>query len=225
MNTRKMFPGSIILLLLCLLVAPAQANGEQRLLVLGDSLSAAYGVPTEKAWVALLRERLDQQGFNDWQVVNASISGETTDGGERRLPALLEKHSPAIVILELGGNDGLRGFPPRVTRKALATMIARSHESDAQVLLVGMQIPPNLGQRYTEAFRSIYPQLADKYDTALVPFFLEGIYNQPAMMQGDGIHPTTGAQPQLLDNVWPHLEPLLAQASSERNAKARRSDQ
>ncbi|PVY78390.1 acyl-CoA thioesterase-1 [Tamilnaduibacter salinus] len=224
MNTRKMFPGSIILLFFCLLAGPALAD-DQRLLILGDSLSAAYGVPTEKAWVALLRERLDQQGYTGWQVVNASISGETTDGGVRRLPDLLEKHSPAVVVIELGGNDGLRGFPPRVTRDALATMIRRSRESDARVLLVGMQMPPNLGKRYTEAFRAIYPDLAKEYDTALVPFFLKGIYNQQAMMQSDGIHPTASAQPTLLDNVWPHLEPLLAQASSERNATARRSDQ
>lgn len=189
-------------------LAPAAVHANT-ILVMGDSLSAAYGVETETAWVNLLRQRLDQQGDGEWQVVNASISGETTDGGARRMPALLEKHQPDIVILELGGNDGLRGFQPSVIRDNLTAMIEASQEADARVLLVGMQIPPNYGPQYTRQFANLYPELSDRYGTALVPFFLDGIYNQTGMMQGDGIHPTGEAQPRLLDNVWPHLQPLL----------------
>ncbi|MFL1406481.1 arylesterase [Marinobacter sp. M1N3S26] len=186
--------------------ASVQAN---TILVMGDSLSAAYGVETETAWVNLLRQRLDEQDTGDWQVVNASISGETTDGGARRLPELLEKHQPDIVILELGGNDGLRGFQPTVIRDNLSAMIEASQKAGARVLLVGIQIPPNYGPRYTQLFANLYPELSDRHDTALVPFFLDGIYNRDGMMQGDGIHPTGEAQPQLLENVWPHLQPLL----------------
>lgn len=188
---------------------PVRAN---TILVMGDSLSAAYGVDTETAWVNLLRQRLDEKNTGDWQVVNASISGETTDGGARRLPDLLDRHQPDIVILELGGNDGLRGFQPTVIRDNLSAMIETSQEAGARVLLVGMQIPPNYGPRYTRLFADMYPELSDRYDTALVPFFLKRIYNQDGLMQGDGIHPTGEAQPQLLENVWPHLRPLLEQS-------------
>ncbi|MDI9246913.1 arylesterase [Marinobacter sp. CHS3-4] len=177
---------------------------------MGDSLSAAYGVQTEQAWVALLKNRLDNQGFDGWEVVNASISGETTDGGLRRLPGLLEKHSPDIVMIELGGNDGLRGFPPNVIRSNISKMIEQSQQAGSSVLVVGMQIPPNYGQRYTEAFSGIFPELAKEYDTELVPFFLANIYDQEGLMQDDDIHPTAEAQGQLLDNVWPVLEPMLA---------------
>ncbi|WP_092013128.1 arylesterase [Marinobacter daqiaonensis] len=190
---------------------PGLAN---TILVMGDSLSAAYGVETETAWVNRLRGRLEEQREQSWKVVNASISGETTDGGARRLPELLEKHQPDVVILELGGNDGLRGFQPSVIRDNLAAMIEASQDAGARVLLVGMQIPPNYGARYTRRFADMYPELSDQYGTALVPFFLEGIYNRERMMQGDGIHPTAEAQPQLLDNIWPHLEPLLDEAKT-----------
>ena len=142
-------------------------------------------------------------------MVNASISGETTDGVLRRLPDLLDKNEPAVVVIELGGNDGLRGFPPNVIRQNLARMIEQVKEAGAETLLVGMQIPPNYGQRYTRAFADIYPELADQYETELLPFFLEGIYDQEGMMQGDSIHPTAEAQGQLLDNIWPVLEPML----------------
>lgn len=180
-------------------------------MVFGDSLSAAYGVQSEEAWVALLRERLDEEGLDQWQVVNASISGETTDGGLRRLPRLLDRNEPEVVIIELGGNDGLRGFPPDVIRRNLAAMIEQVNESGARALLVGMQIPPNYGQRYTRAFADIYPELAEEHETELVPFFLEGIYDKEGMMQDDDIHPTAEAQGQLLENVWPVLEPMLSQ--------------
>lgn len=209
-----MFRRSIVFCFLFLFAPWALAN-QPTVLVMGDSLSAAYGVQTEKAWVNLLRQRLDEQGFEHWQVANASISGETTDGGERRLPDLLERHDPEIVILELGGNDGLRGFPPKVTRTNLKDMIEQSQQSGARVLLVGIQMPPNYGERFTQAFAAIYPDLAEAHGTALVPFFLEGVYNREGFMQGDGIHPTAQAQPVLLDNVWPHLKPLLEAESGE----------
>lgn len=195
-------------LLLVLVMTPALISANT-LLVMGDSLSAAYGVPEETAWVNLLRQRLTDKGHNDWSVVNASISGETADGGARRLPGLLHKHQPQLVIVELGGNDGLRGFPPQVIEKNLALMLENSQQAGAQTLLVSMQIPPNYGDRYTQAFAAIFGDLAQRYDSALVPFFLDDIYNVDNLMQGDGIHPTESAQSILLDNVWPHLAPLL----------------
>ncbi|GGY65571.1 arylesterase [Marinobacter zhanjiangensis] len=201
----------LLAILAVALPAGATAN---TLLVMGDSLSAAYGVETDTAWVNLLRKRLDEKGRDNWQVVNASISGETTDGGVRRLPDLLDKHQPDIVIIELGGNDGLRGFQPPVIRDNLSAMIEASKNAGARVLLVGMQIPPNYGPRYTRLFADMYPELSDQYDTALVPFFLDGIYNGDNLMQNDGIHPTGEAQPRLLDNVWPHLEPLLEETTA-----------
>ncbi|MEP3561424.1 MAG: arylesterase [Marinobacter sp.] len=186
---------------------PALAS-QSTLLVVGDSLSAAYGVPSETAWVTLLRDRLEHEGL-PWQVVNASISGETTDGGLRRLPRLLEQNEPEVVVIELGGNDGLRGFPPNVIEANLAKMIELSLDAGAAPVLVGMQIPPNYGQRYTQMFSDIFPSLSDRYEVGLVPFFLEGIYDQEGLMQGDGIHPTEEAQPLLLENIWPELEPLI----------------
>ncbi|MCR8915458.1 arylesterase [Marinobacter panjinensis] len=199
---------SIVFIALICVGVQAQAS-QNTLMIFGDSLSAAYGVQTEEAWVALLKERLDEEGLDQWQVVNASISGETTDGGLRRLPKLLDENEPDIVIIELGGNDGLRGFPPQVIRRNLSSMIEQVNEAGARALLVGMQIPPNYGQRYTSAFAEIYPELADEQDTELVPFFLDGIYDQEGMMQDDDIHPTAEAQGQLLENIWPVLEPML----------------
>ena len=199
---------SIVFIALMFLVTPVLAN-QGTLLIMGDSLSAAYGVQTEEAWVALLKERLKEQDLAGWEVVNASISGETTDGGLRRLPDLLDRHQPDIVMIELGGNDGLRGFPPQVIRRNITRMIEQSQDMNASVVLVGMQIPPNYGERYTQAFAAIFPELAEDFDTSLVPFFLDGIYDQPDMMQDDEIHPTASAQGQLLDNVWPVLEPML----------------
>ncbi|WP_029653740.1 arylesterase [Marinobacter daepoensis] len=208
MHTISMYVRSIALSTLFLLALPALAS-QNTVLVLGDSLSAAYGIPSETAWVELLRNRLKRQGMN-WAVVNASISGETTDGGLRRLPDLMKKNAPDIVIIELGGNDGLRGFPPNVIESNLADMISTVQQAGATPVLVGMQIPPNYGQRYTRMFASIFPTLSDRYDTVLVPFFLDGIYDQDGLMQDDGIHPTEDAQPRLLDNIWPRLEPLLS---------------
>ncbi|MCG8519472.1 MAG: arylesterase [Pseudomonadales bacterium] len=208
MDTVKKVVRSTVFLLLWLAAGLAQAN-QGTLLIMGDSLSAAYGVPTEQAWVALLKSRLESEGLGDWQVVNASISGETTDGGARRLPDLLMQHQPDVVVIELGGNDGLRGFPPPVIKRNLESMIDNSLDAGADALLVGIQIPPNYGERYTRMFADIYPSLSEQHELPLVPFFLDGIYNQQGMMQGDGIHPTAEAQSRLLDNVWPHLAPLL----------------
>lgn len=208
MHTALVYVRSILFLVATLLALPAMAN-QNTMLILGDSLSAAYGVPSDTAWVQLLRNRLSNNGLTDWQVINASISGETTDGGARRLPKLLEENDPEVVIIELGGNDGLRGFPPDVIESNLGSMIEQVQESGARAVLVGMQIPPNYGPRYTEMFANIYPKLSDRYDVALVPFFLEGIYNQEGLMQDDGIHPTEKAQPKLLENVWPVIKPAL----------------
>lgn len=199
---------SIVFIALIFVIAPVHGS-PNTLLIMGDSLSAAYGVQTEEAWVELLRQRLDKQGFSGWEVVNASISGETTDGGLRRLPDLLKRHEPNIVMIELGGNDGLRGFPPDIIRQNLTRMIEQSQDIDAAILLVGMQIPPNYGKPYTEAFAAIFPELAKRFDTELVPFFLANIYDQENLMQDDEIHPTAEAQGQLLNNVWPVLEPML----------------
>lgn len=208
MDTARLTVRSILFVVLACVAVPVLAN-QNTLLIMGDSLSAAYGVPSERAWVQLLKERLDNNGLSKWHVVNASISGETTDGGARRLPDLLEENAPDVVIIELGGNDGLRGFPPNVIESNLAQMITQVQDSGARAVLLGMQIPPNYGQRYTQMFADIYPTLSDRYNTALVPFFLQGIYDQDGLMQDDGIHPTAEAQPRLLENVWPVLKPTL----------------
>lgn len=178
------------------------------LLVVGDSISAAFGMDTRQGWVALLEKRLDEQGF-DHQVVNASISGDTSAGGAARLPALLAEHQPELVIIELGGNDGLRGQPPAQLQQNLAAMVQASQQKGAKVLILGMQLPPNYGVRYTTAFAEVFPRVAGEFDVPLVPFVLEGVGGVPALMQADGIHPTAEAQPVLLENVWPALKPLL----------------
>lgn len=216
MDTLLLHARSILLVLFTTLAAPTLAS-QNTILIMGDSLSAAYGVRSEAGWVQLLRQRLERNGLSHWAVVNASISGETADGGARRLPELIEKHGPDVVIIELGGNDGLRGFPPNVIESNLATMIEATQNSGAQALLVGMQMPPNYGPRYTRMFAELYPTLSDRYNTELVPFFLDGIYNHDNMMQADGIHPTEQAQPKLLDKVWPILEPMLQEERTASN--------
>ncbi|AWL01731.1 arylesterase [Stutzerimonas stutzeri] len=177
-------------------------------LVVGDSISAAFGLETSQGWVHLLQERL-VEGDESWRVVNASISGDTTAGGLARLDPLLEEHTPEVVILELGGNDGLRGQSPVQLKQNLAAMVRKSQEAGAKVLILGMRLPPNYGQRYTTAFAEVFPKVAQETGAALVPFVLEGAAGVPSMMQGDGVHPTAEAQPVLLENVWPALEPLL----------------
>ena len=186
----------------------AQAALAGTVLVVGDSISAALGLDTRQGWVALLQERLQAKGF-DHQVVNASISGDTSSGGLARLPALLAQHQPQVVIIELGGNDGLRGQPPGQLQQNLARMVEQSQASGAKVLILGMKLPPNYGQRYTTAFAEVFPAVASQRQVPLVPFLLEGVGGVPGMMQADGIHPAAAAQSRLLDNVWPALEPLL----------------
>jgi acyl-CoA thioesterase I len=196
-----------LFLLLVTFVSYSHAN-ETRILVLGDSLSAGYGINVEKGWVALLDQALTKK--NSIKIINASVSGETTTGGKARLPQLLKSHQPQIVILELGGNDGLRGQPIAMIKKNLNEMIKMIDKTGAKTLLVGIQIPPNYGERYTQSFAAIYAQLADEYELSLVPFLLEGVATHSELMQNDGIHPTEAAQPQLLANVLPVLEKMLA---------------
>lgn len=188
--------------------ATAAASRAPVVLVLGDSLSAEYGIKRGSGWVQLLSERLEQQKFR-WQVVNASVSGETSSGGRSRLPALLQQHRPRIVIIELGANDGLRGLSLDATRQNLRTMIQAAQQSGARVLLVGMHLPPNFGISYTRDFADLFRQLAKERKTALVPFLLEGIAADLSYFQDDRIHPNEKAQVRLLDNVWGGLLPLL----------------
>ena len=178
------------------------------ILVLGDSLSAAHGFDLAQGWVQGLRERLASHD-EDREVINASISGETTRGGLARLPELLARHRPAIVILELGGNDGLRGTPLAAMRANLGRLVELAQAANAQVLLLGMRLPPNYGPVYTKKFHNVYADLARDYELAWLPFFLAGVATRPAWMQTDGIHPTAAAQPHLLENVWPVLKPIL----------------
>ncbi len=178
------------------------------IVVLGDSLSASYGVPVEQGWVALLQGRLKKEGY-EYRVVNASASGETTGGALARLPRTLEKQRPDIVIVELGGNDGLRGLPIADVRKNFDSILRLSQQAGARILLVGMRIPPNYGPAYTQAFHGLYGELAARHKVPLVPFFLDGIALEDSLMQEDGLHPNARAQPRLLDEVWPMLKPLL----------------
>lgn len=177
-------------------------------LVVGDSISAAFGLETSQGWVHLLQQRLNDSE-HDYRVVNASISGDTSAGGLARLPALLSEHEPDIVIIELGGNDGLRGQPPAQLKRNLAAMAEQAQQAGAKVLLLGMRMPPNLGQRYTSAFADAFDSLAAEKNLPYVPFLLEGIGGVQGMMQADRVHPTAQAQELMLDNVWPVLEPLL----------------
>ena len=195
---------SAALALMCM----AQNAAAGTILIVGDSISAGFGLDTRLGWVSLLEQRLEREGHDD-RVVNASISGDTSAGGQARLPALLTEHKPDVVIVELGGNDGLRGQLPAQLKQNLASMIEASQQAGAKVLLLGMQLPPNYGARYTQAFAAVYAELANEKKVALVPFLLEGVGGKPELMQADRIHPAAGAQGLLLDNVWPVLKPLL----------------
>jgi acyl-CoA thioesterase-1 len=174
------------------------------LLVVGDSLSAGFGLDPGQDWVTMLQNRLAAEGYG-YRVVNASITGDTTTSGLSRLPRALKVHRPSIVLIELGGNDGLRGTPIPVIRDNMREMIRLSRAAGARVVLAGMQMPPNYGQRYTTAFAALYPELARTDGVPLTGFFLEGVALNPRLMQADGIHPNADAQPRLLDNVWPVL--------------------
>jgi len=178
------------------------------LLILGDSLSAGFGMDSNQSWVHLLELRLAENGHN-FRILNSSISGDTTQGGLARLPRLLDRYQPEIVIIELGGNDGLRGINPDTTRANMTQMIRTSQDAGAKVMLTGIRLPPNYGAVYIEQFESMYSDLALEYKTMLVPFFMEGVIFVPGLLQADGIHPNEKGQPVLLENVWQVLEPEL----------------
>lgn len=180
----------------------------KNILVMGDSLSAAYGLQTEQGWVALMAQRLASEGY-ELNISNGSISGETTSGGLARLPDLLERYEPSIVLLELGANDGLRGTPLRLIEKNLNRLTDLILESGALPVIVGVQLPPNYGPRYTRAFFEIYAEIAEQRKLPLVPFLLEGVALEWSLMQSDGLHPTAEAQPLILDTVWSVLQPIL----------------
>ena len=188
--------------------AEGAATPARTILVLGDSISAGYGINVEEGWVALLQKRLKAQGYG-YRVVNASVSGETTSGGLQRLPRALSLHKPEIVILELGGNDGLRGLPIATTRDNMTRMVEFSLAAKARVLLLGMKVPPNYGPRYSDGFEQIFADLATRKKLAFIPFFLDKVALAPGLMQPDGLHPTARAQPLMLDAVWPTLETRL----------------
>ena len=185
---------------------PAVSSAQSTILVFGDSLSAGYGIPREAAWPVLLQAEL-QRTHPHYKVINASISGETTTGGLRRLPATLKEHRPNIVILELGANDGLRGTALEITEKSLVALIKQAQASQARVLLLGMQLPPNYGVDYTKRFKRIYPRLAQRHAVALVPFMLEGVTAE--LFQTDNLHPVAEAQPVILKTVLQKLKPML----------------
>ena len=186
-------------------------------MVFGDSVSAAYGIAQSRGWAALLEERLKREQ-PDYIVVNASVSGDTSGGGLARIGPALEKHKPAVVIVELGGNDGLRGLPVVEMKKNLGAIIERSQKAGARVVVVGMQLPPNYGPDYTQAFEASFGELAKRYQTALVPFLMEGFAQKPELFQADQIHPTAAAQPLMEERVWKALRPLLGDANARRAA-------
>jgi acyl-CoA thioesterase-1 len=199
---------ALLFILLSFVPFSAFAQSGPAIIVLGDSLSAAYGMEIGQSWPSLLQERLKENGYT-YRVFNSSITGDTTQGGLARLPRLLDKHQPGIVILELGGNDGLRGLPIEVTNRNLSSMIEQSQSAGTKVILAEMRIPPNYGRTYTEKFNSMYTVLTEQYGIALLPFLLQEIALEPGLMQADGIHPTALAQPQILEQVWVVLQPLL----------------
>lgn len=200
---------AILLLTLGVWGPPAVATpAAPVLLVLGDSLSAGYGIDPARGWVARLEQRLNGDG-RPWRVVNASISGDTTRGGRARLPALLERWRPGLVVIELGGNDGLRGISLEEMRANLEAMVALALDQDARALLVGVRLPPNYGPVYIDAFAAVFREVAQSRGVPLVPRLLDGVGGDDTLMQEDGIHPTAEAQPRLLENVWPALAPLL----------------
>ena len=198
----------MLMLLMTLALAGNAYSATKTVLVLGDSLSAEYGIKRGAGWVALLEQRLNEKRI-DAKVVNASISGETTSGGRSRLPVLLKEHTPDVVVIELGGNDGLRGLPLKAAEDNLRAMIRAAQQAGARVLLVGMQIPPNYGRAYADRFTSMYEKLARENKAVLVSFLLKGVAETPELFQADRIHPTAEAQPIMLENIWPALKPLL----------------
>ncbi|MFD0928826.1 arylesterase [Methylophilus sp. YYY-1] len=189
----------------------AETTSKQTILVFGDSLSAAYGIPKEQGWVNLVAQRLKDNQL-PYEVANASVSGETTAGGLSRLPAALQQFKPSIVVIELGANDGLRGLPLDAMKSNLEKMIHASKQINAQVVLLGMFIPPNYGPKYTNGFKAVYLDLSEKYKTPFIPFFLDGISGHSDLVLEDGLHPNVNAQRKILENVWPTLRSLLAKS-------------
>lgn len=193
-----------------MLLACVQSHGSEAptVLIFGDSLSAGYGIDVDQSWATLLQTRLKEQGY-EHRVVNASISGDTTESGAARIGQAIETFAPALIILELGGNDGLRGIPPSRMRDNLRTIIKNSTDSGAAVVLLGIRIPPNYGQRYIDEFDDVFRQLAAELEVPWVEFFMEGVALNDELMQSDGIHPNAIAQPLLLDNAWPLIDSAL----------------
>ena len=205
---------TFFLLLAINALAPAQGVIAPTVLVFGDSLSAGYGIDVDQSWPALLQSRLASQGY-EHRVINASISGETTEGGKTRIGAALERFHPDLVILELGGNDGLRGFPPEVMKDNLKTIVETTKASGATVVILGIRIPTNYGPRYTQAFENVYRDLSEQLGVLWIEFLMDGVASNEALMQDDGIHPNADAQLILLDNAWP----IIRQALTDRNNK------
>lgn len=205
---------TFFLLLAINALAPAQGVIAPTVLVFGDSLSAGYGIDVDQSWPALLQSRLASQGY-EHRVINASISGETTEGGKTRIGLALERFHPDLVILELGGNDGLRGFPPEVMKDNLKTIVETTKASGATVVILGIRIPTNYGPRYTQAFENVYRDLSEQLGVLWIEFLMDGVASNEALMQDDGIHPNADAQLILLDNAWP----IIRQALTDRNNK------
>jgi acyl-CoA thioesterase-1 len=200
------------LLVLAALLCPAAWGAERTIVVVGDSLSSGYGLAAEQSWVSMLEERLAAQGYG-YQVVNASIAGDTSAGGRARLPRLLDRHSPAIVIVQLGGNDGLRGQPVATLRDNLAAMLETVEARGSDAVLVGIRMPPNYGATYAEALAAVYPELAQTFDVPVVEFLLEGVALDATLMQADGIHANAAGQRVMLDTMWHALSGLLQHES------------
>ena len=203
---KKCISSYLVLLALCL--SPTWVFAKT-VMVLGDSISAGYGIEPQQAWVNLLQKRLDQQYPKQHKVVNASVSGETTSGALARLPKLLQTHKPNVVVVELGGNDGLRGQPPQMIQKNLAQLIQQSQKANATVVVLGMKIPPNYGTAYSKAFENNYKMVSQQYKVKLLPFFLEGVAGNKSLMQKDLVHPNGKAQPILLNLAYPYIKGAL----------------
>lgn len=208
LNTNMLRKNFGFLILVFMFILPSQSFAKT-ILILGDSLSAGYGVPLQQGWVNLLQSKLNQQYPKQHRVVNASVSGETTSGALARLPKLLQTHRPDVVVIELGGNDALRGQPPLMIQKNLAQLIQHSQKAKAQVILFGMKIPPNYGAAYSAAFENNYKVLSQQYKVKLLPFFMQNIAGNKALMQNDQIHPNSTAQPILLNNAYPYIKGAL----------------
>ena len=206
LNQKTRVLSYLFLLSLCLLPLGVSAK---TIMILGDSLSAGYGIQPQQGWVHLLQKRLEQQYPKQHKVVNASVSGETTSGALARLPKLLQTHRPDLVVIELGGNDGLRGQPPQMIQKNLASLIQQSQKAKAKVIVFGMKMPPNYGQAYSKAFENNYKVVSQQYKVKLLPFFLEGVAGNKTLMQKDLVHPNAKAQTILLNNAYPYIKGAL----------------